>query len=74
MRAPRAAPARPAGLLPQEGRDRDGLLPQPRETSREVPGQDTLHKGTSIQVREHLAVFPADISWSCDPCHYLGTV
>lgn len=32
VRAPCAAPPGPAGLLPQEGRDRNGLLAQSGET------------------------------------------
>lgn len=39
------APSGPPGLLPQEVRDRDGVLTQPGEACRALHGQDQEHQG-----------------------------
>lgn len=41
------APSGPPGLLPQEVRDRDGVLPQPGEARRTLHGQDQEYQGPS---------------------------
>lgn len=48
--APGAAAAGPPRFLPEEGRDRDGLLPQSGEAGWAIPGQDTQHQGPAVQV------------------------
>lgn len=46
-----AASAGPAGLLPQEIRDRERVLAQPREAGRALHGQDAQHQGPpAVQV------------------------
>ena len=39
------AAAGPPGLLQEEVRDRDGVLPEPGETGRALHGKDAQHQG-----------------------------
>lgn len=46
-----AASPGPAGFLPQEVRDRERILAQPREAGRALHGQNTQHQGPpAVQV------------------------
>lgn len=48
-----AASSGPAGFLPQEVGNRNGVFPKPGKIGREVHGKDKKYKGSSaIQVRE----------------------
>lgn len=53
VRAEGAAASGPAGLLSKEGRNWDGLQPQPGEAGWKIPHKDAQHQGPSTQVWEN---------------------